>query len=188
MEYQEVENNFFSCGSHESVSNVADCESGTEYTSHWLEDNHLFLGQTFHNYEENHNKYPIGPDLNGPSLSIKNDRQIEALIYTRDECNLNNYPCERNTTKEMQSQYCNFQNEEIVGDFHNVPDQNNFHCGAVNSVLNLPEYKLSHSGKIKINDGKGRSVLLVERNPVENQSDGVNTKVIYYYHFCFLSY
>ncbi|CAH1399950.1 unnamed protein product [Nezara viridula] len=176
-EYQEVGNNYFSCGSLESVSNVDNSKSGTEYTNHWLENNHLFLGHTFHNSEENNNKHFISPDLNESSLSLKNDCQIEALTFTRDDSNVKNYPCKQNTTKKMQYQYSNFQNEEIVNDFLNVIEQNNFHFNEMNSVLNLPEPKKSHTGKIKRNHRKGKSVLLLEKNPIELQSDETNAKV-----------
>ncbi|CAH1399956.1 unnamed protein product [Nezara viridula] len=176
-EYQEVGNNYFSCGSLESVSNVDNSKSGTEYTNHWLENNHLFLGHTFHNSEENNNKHFISPDLNESSLSLKNDCQIEALTFTRDDSNVKNYPCKQNTTKKMQYQYSNFQNEEIVNDFLNVIEQNNFHFNEMNSVLNLPEPKKSHTGKIKRNHRKGKSVLLLEKNPIELQSDETNAKL-----------
>ncbi|CAH1399954.1 unnamed protein product [Nezara viridula] len=178
-EYQEVGNNYFSCGSLESVSNVDNSKSGTEYTNHWLENNHLFLGHTFHNSEENNNKHFISPDLNESSLSLKNDCQIEALTFTRDDSNVKNYPCKQNTTKKMQYQYSNFQNEEIVNDFLNVIEQNNFHFNEMNSVLNLPEPKKSHTGKIKRNHRKGKSVLLLEKNPIELQSDETNAKENY---------
>ncbi|XP_066901391.1 uncharacterized protein [Halyomorpha halys] len=173
--YQELGYKFGS----DSASNGAYCESGTEYTSHWLEDNHMFLGQTFHNYEKNNNNFPMNPYLNESSFSIPNDCQSKALIFAREEHNVKNYPYDDNcnTAKEMQYQYTNFQNEETANDFLNISEKHIVHCDTVNNVLNLPEHKPSHTDKINMNDRKGESILLLERNQAEFHSEEITPQL-----------